>query len=118
MKNKWNIAFYFLVITFVIFVIAFATPVIGVFSAKLLFVDGLGCNMSNFSDSSCLVFGYDVGDRARVYGTPFIGLLATPFAFFVAFWELLIVWVCMIIGTMIMANRTDKGVKNETHRTC
>ena len=115
MKNRWNMVFYFLLITFVLFVLAFATPVLGVFSAKFLFVNELGCNMSSFSQSECLVFGVDIGDRIRMYGAPFIGVLATPLAFFMVFWEVSVVWIMLIIFTKILAGKYErKGEKYDT----
>lgn len=97
--------FYFLLITFVLFVLAFATPVLGVFSAKFLFVNELGCNMSSFSQSTCLVFGVDIGDRIRMYGAPFIGVLATPLAFIIVFWEVSVVWIILIVLAWVMAGK-------------
>ena len=105
MENKWNTSFYFLLVTFIIFVIAFATPVVGVFSAVSLFSDALGCNISAFSKSECLVLGVDIGDRVRMYGTPIIGVLMTPLAFFMVFWEVSLLWIILIMLTKIMANR-------------
>ena len=103
MKNKWNIVFYFLLVTFVIFVIAFATPVVGVYNAKNLFSDYLGCSISAFSKSECLGFGVDIGNRIRMYGAPFIGVLATPLPFIIVFWEVSVLWLLLIIFSKTMA---------------
>lgn len=103
MHNKWNMLFYILLIPFIIFVIAFATPVVGVYNAENLFSDYLGCNISAFSKSECLVFGLDIGNRIRMYGAPFIGVLVTPLAFFVVFWELSVFWIILIMLTKMMA---------------
>ena len=108
MKNKWNMVFYFLLITFLLFVLAFATPVIGFFSAKFLFVNELGCNMSSFSQSPCLLFGVDIGDRILPYSAPFIGLLATPIAFFIAFWEVSLLWISLIFLAKIMVGKYER----------
>ncbi len=106
--------FYFLLITFLLFVLAFATPVIGFFSAKFLFVNELGCNMSSFSQSSCFVFGVDIGDRIRMYNAPFIGVLATPIAFFMAFWEVSLLWIILIFLAKMMVGKYEReGEKND-----
>ena len=102
-QNRWNGVFGILLTSLIIFCLLFGTPIIGSFSADFLFEDALGCYVSsgifdNHSTShTCLFYGWDVSDKVAAYSMPILSQFATPFSFILAFYDLLIVWVVMIL---------------------
>lgn len=101
-KNRWNIVFDVLLTSLIIFIVLFATPIIGSFSAHILFENALGCDVtSGIFDNhntahTCLFYGWDVSDKVAAYSTPIFSFFMTPFSFLAAFADVLLVWILMI----------------------
>ena len=101
-KNRWNTVFGILLITLIIFIVLFATPILGSYSADVLFEDALGCYISsgmfdNHSAShACLFYGWDVSAKVEAYSKPILSQFLTPYSFILAFYDVLIVWIVML----------------------
>jgi len=102
-KNRWNTVFGILLTSFIIFCLLFGAPIIGAFSADILFEDALGCTVSSgiFDNHdakyTCIFYGLDVSDKVAAYSTPILSQFMTPVSFILAFYDLLIVWIVMIL---------------------
>ena len=101
-KNRWNTVFGILLTSLIIFIVLFATPILGSYSADVLFEDALGCYISsgmfdNHSAShACLFYGWDVSTKVEAYSKPILSQFLTPYSFILAFYDLLIVWIVML----------------------
>ena len=102
-KNRWNTVFGILLISLIIFIVLFATPILGSYSADVLFEDALGCYVSsgmfdNHSAShTCLFYGWDVSQKVEAYSKPILSQFLTPYSFLLAFYDVLIVWIVMLV---------------------
>ena len=102
-KNRWNTVFGILLISLIIFIVLFATPILGSYSADVLFEDALGCYISsgmfdNHSAShACLFYGWDVSTKVEAYSKPILSQFLTPYSFILAFYDVLIVWIVMLV---------------------
>jgi hypothetical protein len=101
-KNRWNTVFGILLTSLIIFIALFATPIIGSYSADILFEDALGCYVSSglfdnhHTHHTCLFYGWDVSDKVAAYSTPILSFIITPYSFILAFYDVLIVWILML----------------------
>jgi hypothetical protein len=94
--NKWHRAFVVCLIGFVVFCALFGLPVVGnlvMFKVYSL----LGCSFGFETQPPCIVMGHDIGPRFSGYGVFLLGMALTPVFFVIAFWELLIAWVVVIL---------------------
>ena len=102
-KNRWNTVFGILLMSLILFIILFATPILGSYSADVLFEDALGCYISsgmfdNHSAShTCLFYGWDVSMKVDAYSKPILSQFLTPVSFILAFYDVLIVWIVMLL---------------------
>ena len=102
-KNRWNTVFGILLTSLIIFSIFFGTPIIGSYSADFLFEDAMGCYVSSGmfdnhnTGHTCLFYGWDVSDKVAAYSKPIMSQLVTPYSFILAFYDLLIVWIIIIL---------------------
>ena len=104
-KNRWNTVFGILLTSLIIFIVLFATPILGSYSADVLFEDALGCYISsgmfdNHSAShACLFYGWDVSAKVEAYSKPILSQFLTPYSFILAFYDVLIIWIVMLMIT-------------------
>jgi len=101
--NRWNILFGILLTSLIIFSVLFGAPILGSYSADVLFEDALGCYVSSAifdnhnANYACIFYGLDVRDKVAAYSTPIFSFFMTPVSFILAFYDLLIVWVLMLV---------------------
>ncbi len=90
-----------LIVGLVAFGIALATPVLGV-AVAYEWSAHLGCALPNFG-GSCAEHGYLLDKLALYDVIPIANLVATPLIFLVAFWDILLVWVALILVCKALA---------------
>jgi hypothetical protein len=116
-KNRWNSVFGVLLTSLIIFAILFGTPIVGSYNADFLFEDALGCSVSSGlfdnhdASHTCLFYGLDVSDKVAAYSTPILSQFMTPYTFILAFYDLLIIWIIMLL---IAFNKSSPTVDNRT----
>ena len=86
-------------IGFVLFILYFGTPILGVITFRNFIESSLGCSIPFDYVKPCIVFGYDIAPRFSLYAILFISIIITPVAYFTAFFELIVFW-CVCIGLL------------------
>jgi hypothetical protein len=94
--NKWHWAFMICLIGFVVFCAFFGLPVVGNLVMRQVY-SLLGCSFGFDYQPACIVMGYDIGPRFAGYGVIILGMLLTPVIFVMAFRELLIAWIIVMV---------------------
>ena len=93
-------------------------PVLGSYSADVLFEDAIGCSVaSGLFDNhgthhTCLFYGWDIGAKVDAYSAPVISFFLTPISFVLAFYDVLIVWGLMLAYVYYRKNSIQQ--KNTT----
>jgi hypothetical protein len=100
--NKWHWAFLICLIGFVVFCALFGLPVVGTLVMRWVY-SLLGCSFGFDYQPACIVMGHDIGPRFAGYGAVILGMLLTPLFFVIAFQELLIAWVIVILFLLYKA---------------
>ena len=80
----------------IIFTLVFGFPFIGSINTRSL-IESLGCSMPFDYTPPCIVLGYDIGPRVKLYNIPFISALITPLFFVIVFREILVLWGIIIL---------------------
>ena len=103
--NGYRTAFRILLITGCALVFAFASPVLGVFSALGL-SSAFGCPLSAAGPADCTVLGLDLGARLYGYAVPFFGTFATPLAFWAGFSDFFLLWTAACLILWLLAKKS------------
>ena len=91
-----KLGFWVALISFLIFVFMFGFPFIGaIIFGK--FMSLIGFDISGFSPiKPCIIYGYDISQKAALYRFPFLNVILTPVAFLYMFWEIVLIWLTII----------------------
>lgn len=103
--NIWSLAYKFSLLGLILFSLYFGTPVFGVISFRSFVVDVLGCSIPFDYTEPCIFYGYDIAPRFTWYKIPFASLVITPFAYLIAFFEIIITWAFFIVLCRFMSKR-------------
>ena len=104
-----------LFIALAVFIVAFATPVLGVFTVHEFSSRFLECSLPTGFGGPCEARGFWL-DRLAYYSLPFFNLIYTPYFFFLAFWDLVLVWAVVAGVIRIIAHRPHSAsVKPPKH---
>lgn len=90
-----------------VFILAFATPVLGVFTVHEFSSRFLECSLPTGFGGPCEARGFWI-DRLNYYNIPFFNLVYTPYFFFLAFWDLVLVWA-VVAGLIRMVAHRPHG---------
>lgn len=100
--NKWARALIVCVVGLVVFSALFGLPVVGTLVMREVY-SLLGCRFGFDYQPACVVMGHDIGPRFAGYGTFILGMVLTPVIFVMAFRELLIAWIIVILFLLYKA---------------
>jgi len=91
----WRFVSNLLILGLIVFSIALATPVLGVYVA-FEWSAQLGCALPNWG-SACAEHGYLLDKLAIYDAIPIANLVGTPLIFAYAFWDVVLAWVALIV---------------------
>ena len=104
-RNGYRTAFRIVLITGLILVFAFTSPLLGAISAFEL-SSAFGCRLSAVGPADCTVLGIDLGARLYGYALPFFGTIATPLAFWAGFSDVFVAWVIVCLALWFLARKS------------
>ena len=102
-KNRWNAVFGTLLTSLIIFSVLFGTPILGSFSADFLFETILRCDITSgifdnhSANHACMLYDWDIRSKVQAYSKPGVSFFFTPISFILAFFDILMLWLFMLI---------------------
>ena len=116
MKIKYRtlcwLPFYILSISFIVFCITFATPFLSGYAAQKVVV-WAGCKPAGFDTPFRCPDKNLIGERFGPLTAWFVSFFMAPIVFFMLFWDVLLVWVFLIVISLFAVARQKNSLAND-----